>query len=300
MDRSLGRYRSQSTMTAGIIRLTEPQFYAFVEDRLDGMGPCRVQEDLAFSALADTTVFPNARLFMMALDDSGTKLTTRGNLNRKFVELLLDRLQWQGCDTAELRSVCKVVNEQDFTPAMYLHAVSRLAGLVRSEKGFLKLTKKGQALLPQEEAGRLQALLFRTTFARFNPAYLDRFDVPEVFAPQISLILYLIGQFCTDWREAGALMRSVTFPTKELTEPRHPDLSVATFELRVLRSLCWFEVPLGHFKIIVGLKVHPELGTVAKIQAQPKCGVSRDALAIVHDLGNPVWRDTNGLCELAL
>jgi hypothetical protein len=227
-------------MTAGIIKLTKQQFFAFVEDRLDGDGPCRVQEDLAFAALADTTVLPNARLFMMALDGGGTKLTTRGNLNRKFVELLLDRLQWHGCDAAEIRSVCNTVNEQDFAPAMYLHAICRLAGLVHRDKGLLKLTKKGRALLSETEAGRLQALLFRTTFTRYNPAYLDRFDMPEVFAPQISLILYLIGQFCTDSREAGALMRSVTFPTKELTEPRHPNLCVVAFESRVLQYLCWF------------------------------------------------------------
>jgi len=227
-------------MTAGIVTLTEPQFYAFVEDRLDGGGPCRVQEDLAFAALAGTCVLPNARLFLMALDDRGAELTAGGNLNRKFVEVLLDRLQWQGSDAAEIRAVCKKVNEQDFVPAMYLHAVSRLAGLVRSERGRLKLTKKGRELLPDEEAGRLQAVLFRTTFARYNPSYLDGFDMPEIFAPQISLILYLIEKFCTDWREVGALMRSVTFPTKELAAPKHPDLAVAAFEQRVLRYLWWF------------------------------------------------------------
>lgn len=134
----------------------------------------------------------------------------------------------------------KLVNEQDFAPATYLHAMFRLAGLVRSEKGLLKLTKKGRTLLPKEEAGRLQAVLFRTTFARYNPGYLDRFDMPEVFAPQISLILYLIGKFCTDWREVGALMRSVAFPVNELAEPKHAGLPVAAFETRVLRYLCWF------------------------------------------------------------
>jgi hypothetical protein len=123
---------------------------------------------------------------------------------------------------------------------MYLHAVLRLAGLVRGEKGVLRLTGKGRALLPEDEAGRLQAVLFRATFARYNPAYLDGFNMPEVFAPQISLILYLIGQFCTDWRPADALMRSVTVPTKELTEPKYPGLPVSAFETRVLRYLCWF------------------------------------------------------------
>jgi hypothetical protein len=195
---------------------------------------------LAFAALAGTTVLPNARLFMMALDDIDTKLTARGNLNRKFVATLLDRLQWPGHDENEIRAVCNTVSERDFVPAMYLHAVFRLAGLVRSEKGLLKLTNKGRTLMSEEKSGRLQAVLIRTTFARYNPAYLDRFDMPDVFTPQISLILYLIGKFCTDWREAGALMRSVTFPTKELTEPQYPDLPVTAFATRVLRYLCWF------------------------------------------------------------
>ena len=82
--------------------------------------------------------------------------------------------------------------------------------------------------------------MFRTTFAKYNPAYLDRFDMPEVFAPQISLIFYLIGQFCIDWRETGALMRSVTFPTKGLAEPKYPKLPITAFDTRVLRYLCWF------------------------------------------------------------
>jgi len=227
-------------MTAGIIELTKQQFHAFMADRLDGKGPCRVQEDLPFTALANTTVLPNARRFIEALGHGGAKLTARGNLNRKFVETLLDRFQWSDYEAADIRSVCKVVNEQDFPPAQYLHGLFRLAGLAHVKKGVLELTRKGRMLLPEQEAGRLQTLLFRTTFARYNLAYLDRCGMPEMFAPQISLILYLIGQFCTDWRPADALMRSVTVPTKELTEPRFPRLPEFAFEMRVLRHLCWF------------------------------------------------------------
>jgi hypothetical protein len=35
-------------------------------------------------------------------------------------------------------------------------------------------------------------------------------------------------------------MRSVTYPTKELTEPKYPNLLVAAFEQRVLQYLWWF------------------------------------------------------------
>lgn len=227
-------------MDADVIGISGRRLHAFLEDRLDGRGPCRVQEDLKFSLLAGSSVVPNARLFMAALDGGGTKLTPKANLNRKFVEMLLDRLQWHDCGAAEIRAVCKTINEHDFAPAIYLHAVSRLVGIVRSENGLLKLTKKGFALLPEEKARLLQALLFRATFGRYNLAYLDGFNIRDVFAPQVSLILYLIGQFCTDWTEAGALMRHVTLPANELTKFTYPELPVAAFEARVLRYLCWF------------------------------------------------------------
>jgi hypothetical protein len=48
----------------------------------------------------------------------------------------------------------------------------------------------------------------------------------------------------------------------------------------------------------VGLKVHPELWTVAKVQAQPKRGIGADTPPIADDLGDPVRRDTDGLCKL--
>jgi hypothetical protein len=99
----------------------------------------------------------------------------------------------------------KVVNASDYTPGLYLHAVLKLGGLARTEKGFLKLTKEGKALLPEEAAGKLQAVLLRTTFTRYNPAFLDRYPMKEIFSWQISLILYLIGEFNDDWRPADAL-----------------------------------------------------------------------------------------------
>jgi hypothetical protein len=39
----------------------------------------------------------------------------------------------------------------------------------------------------------------------------------------------------------------------------------------------------------MGLKIHPEFRTIAKVQAQPKCRISRNAAPIVDNLGDPVW-----------
>src|SRR5437773_1759557 len=101
-------------MTSGIISLTKQQFSAFVDDRLDGLGPCRVQEDLPLAALAGTHIVPNARLFMRALEREDTRLTGKGKLNRRFVAMMLDRLHWQGADAAGIRAICKVFDEHDF------------------------------------------------------------------------------------------------------------------------------------------------------------------------------------------
>ncbi len=226
-------------MTAGIVTLTEQQVRALVEDKLDGTGPCRVH-DLPTAEIVTNSIVPNARILMAQLDGIGAKLTAKGNLNRKLVETLVDRFDWLGVDAAEVRRFNKVVNEEDYIPAMYLHAVLKLAGLARTEKGFLKLTKKGRSLLAEDAAGQLQSVLFRTTFARYNPAYLDRYDLPEFFAPQIGLILFLISQCCDDWRPADALMRSVSLPIDEAQNARYPDMVVSAFEVRVLRYLRWF------------------------------------------------------------
>lgn len=144
-------------MSPGIVKLNEEQAHALVHDDLDGTGPCQMNEALSVTDLAATSVAPNARILMAELDGKGAKLTAKGNLNRKLVESLVDRFQWQGYAPAYVRHMNKVINEDDFTPALYLHAVLKLGGLARTEKGFLKLTKKGKALLPEEAAGKTRS-----------------------------------------------------------------------------------------------------------------------------------------------
>lgn len=94
--------------------------------------------------------------------------------------------------------------------------------------------------MPEAQAGRLHALLFRTTFARYNLAYLDGCRIAEVFGPQIGMILYLIGRRCADWRSAEDMLYTTVLPAREMVDaPDSTDPQLA-FELRVLRHLCWF------------------------------------------------------------
>ena len=227
-------------MTAGVVALSRQQVNALLADRLDGAGLITVDESLDWAALMATNVVPGARLLMDQLEQGRGRLTGLGYINRKLVGTLVDQSSWPGEDREMLRSICKVIDEENFPPALYLHAILRVARMARHERGSLKLTRKGKSYLPEDAAGRLQAELFRLTFTRYNLTFLDRIGAPDLFAQQIGLILYLIGQFCTHWMPADELMRSVTLPIEELREPQSLRDAAFAFELRVLRYLCWF------------------------------------------------------------
>ena len=221
------------------LELSQKQFDALIGDRLDGNGPCEVSRDLPWALLARTATLPGARILMeAAAGGSGLKLTPRDNLTRKAVALVFEGLRWPGVDQDAIRSICKVINEQDFSPAAYLHAVLRISRLLRRERDALKLTTKGRALLAEDQAGALQALLLQSTFNGYNLAYLDGFDIPELFAEQIGLILFLIGETCSDWQTADALMHVASVPI--MGPPHKMRWLPYVFAARVLRYLCWF------------------------------------------------------------
>jgi hypothetical protein len=227
-------------MTAGYILLHTDQVNALLADPLDGTGPCQMRESLHPAELASIPILQGARLLMGQMADGGAKLTVRGNLTRKLVEMLMDGVAWPGDEVAELRAISKVFNEWDFGPAEYLHALLRVAKVARHEKGLLKLSRAGRALLSEDQSGRLNAHLLRTTFTRYNLGYLDRAEPRDHFAPQIGVILFLIGQFCTHWMPEGELMRSVTLPEDQVPPPGYPPRSEWIFSARILRYLCWF------------------------------------------------------------
>lgn len=227
-------------MTAGFILLDTDQVNALLSDPLDGTGPVQLNEALSAAELAANPILQGARLLMQEMADGGAKLTVRGNLTRKLVEMLMGRVAWPGDKVAEVRSICKVCNEWDFAPAEYLHAILRAAKTGRHEKGLLKLSRSGRALLSGDQIGRLNAHLFRTTFTDYNLGYLDRGEPHDHFAPQIAVILFLIGKFCTHWMPLDELMRSVTLPEDQVPPPGYPRYAELIFSVRVLRYLCWF------------------------------------------------------------
>ena len=81
-------------------------------EQLDG--PLRLNAELALSDLVKADFLINARLFLAALaEQDGAPTTATGNLSRVFAGVMLDRLRLARPYRDSVRSVCKVINEQD-------------------------------------------------------------------------------------------------------------------------------------------------------------------------------------------
>ncbi|MEJ2120024.1 MAG: hypothetical protein P8Z76_04805 [Alphaproteobacteria bacterium] len=172
-------------------------------------------------------------------DDKGVKLTTAGNFNRKFVERMVRDFRWPGFEPDLVWRYSKVINEPDYVPLNFLHALIDLAGLGRKHKGTLRLSRLGRSLLPLEAAGELNTVLFDVTCSRYNLAYLDRRSIKENFQPQIGLTLFLMSKVAETPRSAEELLAITTLPIDppQSDIPFHPE---AIFRVRVLRYLEWF------------------------------------------------------------
>ena len=223
-----------------VVKLTSEQAYALMYADWLADGPVRLNTALTLDDLSGSLVLAHARLVMEHLEaDGGVKLTTTGAFNRKFVARMVEDFRWPGFEAEEVWRLNKVLNEADFTPLDYLHAILDVAGLARKYKGTLRATRKARSLRRPEAAGKLNAVLFEATFQRYNLRYLDRMVFKDDFQPQIGVILFLIGAFPAVPRTAGELYRAMTLPIEP--SEKHPYYKPENvFRRRVLRYLEWF------------------------------------------------------------
>jgi hypothetical protein len=203
-------------------------------------GPIRLNKSLSLNDMSGSLVLNHARLVMghMAAN-KGVKLTATGNFNRKFVEQMVREFRWPGFEPEVVWQFNKVLNEPDFVPVNFLHALIDLAGLGRKHKGTFRLSRLGRSLLTPEAAGELNAVLFNAACKRYNLAYLDRRPVKESFQPQIGLTLFLMSKFAETPRSPEELLTITTLPI-DPPQSDFPFRPETIFRARVLRYLEWF------------------------------------------------------------
>ncbi len=203
-------------------------------------GPIRLNESLSLRDLSGCLVLNHARLVMEHMAaDKGVKLTTTGNFNRAFVEQMVQDFRWPGLEPDVVWRYNKILNEPDYVPLYFLHALIDVAGLGRKYKGTFRLSRLGRSLLPPEAAGELNAVLFDATFKRYNLAYLDRRPIKESFQAQIGLTLFLMSRVAETPRLPENLLAITTLPIDppQSDFPFRPEI---VYRARVLRYLEWF------------------------------------------------------------
>jgi hypothetical protein len=173
-------------------------------------GPMRFSASLTLSDLADAAFLHNTRVLMAGLAaEQGTPATATGNLNRAFVGRLFDRLTLPAPTRKSIRTVCKVVNEQDVWPLHMARVVAEPAGLLARRNKRFQLTKAGRELLPDEQTGALYRRVFLAYFRRFNLQYDFFLREVSLIQQSFAVILWRLDTVARDWMPVRGLARKI-------------------------------------------------------------------------------------------
>jgi hypothetical protein len=226
--------------------------------------PLKFNTGLPLSELKNSAFFTNARILLQTLIEQSKEntATAAGNMTRKFVKLIFDRLTISEDSKDSILRYNKVINEEDVFFELHIpRVVCELAGLIHRRKNKWLVLKKFYSLLSDEKAGELYTLLFKTYFTQFNLSYLGRFPELPSIQNTIAYSIYKLGEIADEYRSMDGLAEEILLPevlkdieegSSEYVETRHVLLS------RILR-------PLEDFGL-VELK-YREVDRIPKIEA---------------------------------
>lgn len=174
----------------------------------------RMDSTLELEMLGEARTLVSARRFLRNLQEAGgTRATEAGNLNRKFVAEMVERLAWRPGFREDLHRWNKVINEGDAPPLHILRVLLQEAGLLALRKGIFRVTRKAERLLSDHRTGELFALLFHTHFRVLNLAYLDRSAPAPEFQHCVAVALYRFGALEPAWRTREELVDELLLPS---------------------------------------------------------------------------------------
>ncbi len=250
---SFGRRPMQQYFDAPIQALgglTPKQMQALFRDGWWGKEAIiRLNTELGLDDFAASRFLKNARTFLQVLQDVGSApLTVKGNLARKFVGEMLERMEMDDDYKKEILEYNKVVNEDDLWPLHILRMVCSMAKLVRKYKKRLVATKLGKSLLAEEKAGQLYARLFDAHFTKFNLAYLDSLpDVHHTVQEFIPYSLYRLAHLDADKEFAISDLPDVLLPPSLVD-----DLDAINEHVKAEDYIrCRYLLPLEKFGLVI-------------------------------------------------
>ncbi|MSU57168.1 MAG: hypothetical protein EXS35_03125 [Pedosphaera sp.] len=127
-------------------------------------------------------------------------------------EYAFDRLRLESRYMKSIRSVCKVINEQDIWPLHEVRLLTEYARLVARRNKRFVVTKLGRELLADGRAGELFRRLFLTYFRTMDLCYLVHVrEQPEIQAT-LAITLWRLEQVAENWRAVKGMAGQILPP----------------------------------------------------------------------------------------
>ncbi len=176
--------------------------------------PLKFNKKLKLSELKNSVFFANATTFLKTLIESKNEntATAKGNLNRKFVKLIFDKLIISEGHKKAILEYNKVINEADVFPLHIVRIVCQSAGLIHKRKNKFLVPKKHHSLLDDERAGELFYLLFHSYFRKFNIGYVDRLPELDFLQHTVAYSFYRLGEIADGYRSVEGLAEEILLP----------------------------------------------------------------------------------------
>ena len=143
----------------------------------------KLNHELSLKEIESIHFIQNTRTFLRLMEEEGEVKATKklGNLNRNFVEKLIDSCIIEEREREAMFRFNKVFNEEDYREGHIIRLLCEIAGLIKKRKDTFSITKTGSKYRNDLHAGALYTSLFNAHFCKFNLGYLDGYpDFPEI------------------------------------------------------------------------------------------------------------------------
>lgn len=199
----------------------------------------RLSSDLTATEAGSAPIVAALLHLLRMAEAQPVSLTSSGCLSRAAVVELAEIVDGPAFDLSLIRSVTKVLNEQDVWPAEMLRVIAVEMRLLRRAGKTLVPTAKARKLLGMDGAGDLASRLFEIVFWRINLGRWDGCPVPSWPQGDIGIIVWALSHVASDWETPDRLARLTTVPVIGVLEAER-DFSGLALELRILRMLALF------------------------------------------------------------
>lgn len=180
----------------------------------DNNFPLKFNKNLKLSDLKDSVFFTNTTIFLKTLIEMENEPTStaKGNLNRKIVKILFDKLILDEDDKKFTLGYNKVINEIDVFPLHIVKIACESAGIIHKRKNKFLVIKKVQSLVSEEKAGELYHLIFNGYFTKFNIGYLDRLSDLHCIQNTIGYSFYRLKEIADSYIGVKDLVDTILLP----------------------------------------------------------------------------------------